>query len=301
MGFGKLHRQTIHFGDGLHVIYGENEAGKTTLKTFLIAMLFGIEKKRGQAAKNDEFHKYMPYMGGIYGGTLDFDFGGRSYQVQRNFSENQDVTLFDQESGRRLSERMELSGNLFDMTREGFLQTLCVSQGEILAGQELASMLRNYLANMSHSKSQDVDVEKAISWLRKEIRKEKKHPAYEKKEEIRQILRDGKDEEQHIAQLELEREMLEKQYPEEEEKTLFERILDWIRGIFGFASQEDLRRQEINYQIEMIDLQLNQLYENQKKLILQRRTFDELKEEIREVEANILAMQRAMETMVSCR
>ncbi|MCQ2491501.1 MAG: AAA family ATPase [Lachnospiraceae bacterium] len=295
MGFGKIHRKTIYFGDGLHVVYGENEAGKTTLKTFLVAMLFGLEKKRGQAAKNDEFHKYLPFMGGIYGGSIEFTYKNHMYQVQRNFSENQDVTVFDRESGRRVSENTELSGNLFSMTREGYLQTLCVSQGEIMAGQELASMLRNYLANMSHSKTQDVDVEKAISYLRKEIRREKKNPAYEQKEELRQILDTKKDEEQQIAQLELERDMLEEQYPEEEPKTILWRIIDWIRGLFGFVRQEDLQKKEIDYQIEMIDLKLSQLYESQKKLIGQRKTFDRLKKQIKETESNILAMQRAME------
>ena len=85
MGFGKFHRRSFSFSDGIHVIYGENEAGKTTLRTFLVSMLFGIDRKRGAASKKDEFHKYQPYMGGIYGGSLDFSFQGEDYQIQRDF------------------------------------------------------------------------------------------------------------------------------------------------------------------------------------------------------------------------
>ena len=32
-GFGKIHDRTISFSDGINVIYGRNEAGKSTLHT----------------------------------------------------------------------------------------------------------------------------------------------------------------------------------------------------------------------------------------------------------------------------
>ena len=51
-GFGKFHDQTFVFHDGINVIYGKNEAGKSTLHTFIRSMLFGIERGRGRAAKN---------------------------------------------------------------------------------------------------------------------------------------------------------------------------------------------------------------------------------------------------------
>ena len=42
-GFGKIHDRTISFSDGINVIYGRNEAGKSTLHTFIRGMLFGME------------------------------------------------------------------------------------------------------------------------------------------------------------------------------------------------------------------------------------------------------------------
>ena len=41
--FGKFTNKEIHFLDGMNVIYGENESGKSTLYTFIRAMLFGLE------------------------------------------------------------------------------------------------------------------------------------------------------------------------------------------------------------------------------------------------------------------
>ena len=34
-GFGKFHDRDISFEDGLNVVYGKNEAGKSTLHTFI--------------------------------------------------------------------------------------------------------------------------------------------------------------------------------------------------------------------------------------------------------------------------
>ena len=56
-GFGKFHDRTISFNDGINIIYGKNEAGKSTLHTFIRGMLFGIERGRGRAAKNDLYTK----------------------------------------------------------------------------------------------------------------------------------------------------------------------------------------------------------------------------------------------------
>ena len=50
-GFGKLNDLDLSFEDGLNVLYGKNEAGKSTLHTFIRGMLFGIERQRGRASK----------------------------------------------------------------------------------------------------------------------------------------------------------------------------------------------------------------------------------------------------------
>ena len=52
-GFGKFHDRDISFEDGLNVVYGKNEAGKSTLHTFIKGMLFGIERQRGRFTMED--------------------------------------------------------------------------------------------------------------------------------------------------------------------------------------------------------------------------------------------------------
>ncbi|PAB01675.1 AAA family ATPase [Enterococcus canintestini] len=63
-GFGKYRQQQIDFTDGNQLFYGKNEAGKSTLYQFILAMLFGFPIKRGR--KRD----FEPLDGTSYGGRL---------------------------------------------------------------------------------------------------------------------------------------------------------------------------------------------------------------------------------------
>ena len=46
--FGKFSEQHFYFHDGVQVVTGENEYGKTTIHAFIRAMLFGMERGRGE-------------------------------------------------------------------------------------------------------------------------------------------------------------------------------------------------------------------------------------------------------------
>ena len=102
-GFGKFHDRSITFGDRLNVIYGGNEAGKSTLHAFLRAMFYGMGRARGRAARNDFFSRYEPWGGdGAYGGSLRFEEKGHIYRIERDFSKNPlDLSITD-ETGRVL-------------------------------------------------------------------------------------------------------------------------------------------------------------------------------------------------------
>ena len=57
-GFGKFHDRKIEFSDGINILYGGNEAGKSTLHAFLRAMFYGMERARGRAARTDFYAHY---------------------------------------------------------------------------------------------------------------------------------------------------------------------------------------------------------------------------------------------------
>lgn len=68
VGFGKYRQRTFDFTSGNQLLYGVNEAGKSTLYQFIQTMLFGFPVKRGN--KRD----YAPKDGTSFGGRLWVEF-----------------------------------------------------------------------------------------------------------------------------------------------------------------------------------------------------------------------------------
>ncbi|HXW76089.1 MAG TPA: AAA family ATPase, partial [Candidatus Eremiobacteraceae bacterium] len=83
-GFGRLADITLDFGDGLTVIAGPNEAGKSTVRECLLRTLFGFP----EAHFNEARAQYEPrYSGARYAATLAYRLDdGRAFEITRDFS-----------------------------------------------------------------------------------------------------------------------------------------------------------------------------------------------------------------------
>ena len=106
INFGKFNNKTVRFEKGMNIIYGENEAGKTTLHTFIRGMLFGIEKQRGKASANDIYSKYEPWDDPTnYQGKMRIEQNGKNYRIERFFNKNNKrFAVIDEDEGRELTE-----------------------------------------------------------------------------------------------------------------------------------------------------------------------------------------------------
>ncbi|NLO40732.1 MAG: AAA family ATPase, partial [Ruminiclostridium sp.] len=72
-GFGRFENKTFTPGGGMNVIYGVNEAGKTTLQTFIKAMLFGLKGgRRGKDGSLSPTRQYKPWSADSYGGMMEY-------------------------------------------------------------------------------------------------------------------------------------------------------------------------------------------------------------------------------------
>ena len=173
--FGKFHNQAIIIKDGINLIYGDNEAGKSTIHSFIRGMLFGIEKLRGRASKDDTYEKFNPWdHPGSYYGSLDIEAGGKNIRIMRNFDKNnKNFTVIDIDTGRELElGRDELNTLYGGLNEAGYRNTISIEQLKSRTDQELAEEVRNYITNLSLSKSNEVDVTKALAFLqdrRKEL------------------------------------------------------------------------------------------------------------------------------------
>ena len=85
--FGKFHQKSLSLRPGINIIYGGNEAGKSTIHRFIKAMLFGVTRLRGKGAANDDYSRCQPWddVRG-YEGLMIFEHGGKRYRIYRNFN-----------------------------------------------------------------------------------------------------------------------------------------------------------------------------------------------------------------------
>ena len=147
--FGKLQNKTFTFDDGINVIYGANEQGKSTLHAFLIGMLFGVEKNRGRAGKEDTYAKYEPWHApSYYSGALRFRVGSKPFYLERNFYvKEKSEYLRNEADGEELNIAYgDLEMLLGGIGREEFGNTYDIAQAGVLTGQAMTDLLTNYLA-----------------------------------------------------------------------------------------------------------------------------------------------------------
>ena len=176
-GFGKFHDCSIRFEDGLNVIYGKNEAGKSTLHTFIRAMLFGMERQRGRAARTDQFSRYKPWdLKGGDGGRLRLESGGHVYRLQRDFQNPRDFTIVDETEGRQTEPtRAFMDRLLCGLNETSYVNTISIGQLKSATDSGMVTELKNYIANMNTTGNMALNITKASAFLkaqRKELERQ---------------------------------------------------------------------------------------------------------------------------------
>lgn len=167
--FGKFADRRISLTEGINILYGENESGKSTVHTFIRGMLFGIKRGRGRAAAGDTFSLYEPWENpNYYSGRLRFTTGGKDFSIERNFDRYAKKTaVFCENDGEELSaEDGDLKMLLDGLTASGYDNTVSVAQMKVQPGSSLAAELKNYATNYYVTGDSDLDLEKALAHLK---------------------------------------------------------------------------------------------------------------------------------------
>lgn len=129
-GFGKLQNRTITFDPRFNVVFGANEAGKSTLTAALLASLYGL----GRGDKE----RYRPWSGARFATALRYELAdGRAFEVQREFDrDTKGVRVYD-EHGNDASAECTVVGKVVSpghahlgIPLEVFVNASFVAQGE---------------------------------------------------------------------------------------------------------------------------------------------------------------------------
>lgn len=110
--FGKFKDKTIDFTSGLNLVHGNNEAGKTTIQTFIQGMFFGFYKPyRKKKTYSSEYEKYLPWDQFEYSGSLVYEIDGKEIRLERNFLRGKDsLKIYDNLTGENITETFKYDG-----------------------------------------------------------------------------------------------------------------------------------------------------------------------------------------------
>lgn len=168
-GFGKFHDLSVSFDKDLNVVYGKNEAGKSTLHTFIRCMLFGLERGRGRAARADLYSKYEPWQNkAVYGGRMRVEKDGVIYRLERNFQKDQKAfVIVNETAGKEIEPTKGFMDFLLGgLTETAYNNTISIGQLKCVTEGGMVTELRNYIANMNTTGNLSLNITKATSYLK---------------------------------------------------------------------------------------------------------------------------------------
>ncbi len=144
--FGGIADREYILSDGLNVIFGENESGKSTFLSFIRFIFYGAKKSRAKELSFRE--KYMPWSGEDMCGEVEFTLNGTEYSLSRRVSptgRKKDITFINKSTGDTITDTDDLGTGIFKMSEEAFLKTLFLGAegAQITSDGELLSKISN--------------------------------------------------------------------------------------------------------------------------------------------------------------
>ena len=132
--FGKLKDFTYYFEDDLNVLFAENGWGKSTFAAFLVVMFYGFDGENRRNEDGNERLRYRPWGGGVYGGSVTWSSGSKTYRMMRIFGarkKDDKFSLYDDATGFICSDYSDRIGEeLFAIDRDSFCRTVFWSQSD---------------------------------------------------------------------------------------------------------------------------------------------------------------------------
>ena len=166
--FGTLRDRKFEFGDGITLISGPNESGKSTLHTAFAALLFGMEKGKGRAAATGTYRANLPWSEpDLYGGAVTWQRDGKTVTAERDFSKTPPVSkITAEEDGRSAAVAPEEIPFPEGLTPYLFANTLSFKQIGAATGNGLAADLKNHIMNLKSSGDENFNVYAAVENLK---------------------------------------------------------------------------------------------------------------------------------------
>ena len=166
--YGKLKEKEIKLKDGINILYGKNEAGKSTLLRFIINSFYGISKNK-KGKEYSDYEKYLPWSGEDFSGKIEYELNNKNkYEIYRDFKKK-NPQIFN-EKMEDISKEFNIDKNkgnefFYEQTKvdeDLFLSTVVVSQQEVKLEKNQQNMLIQKIANLVGTGEDNVSYKRAL-------------------------------------------------------------------------------------------------------------------------------------------
>lgn len=171
--FGNLEDKELNFTDGLNIVYGKNEAGKSTLLKFITNMFYGTSKNK-KGREYSDYEKYKPWGKDDFSGKIKYELdNGKEYEVYREFAKkNPKIFNSNLEDITKDYSIDKLTGSQFfyeqtKVDETTFLSTIASMQQEVKLEKNSQNELVQKMANIAGTGEDNVSYKKALDKLNK--------------------------------------------------------------------------------------------------------------------------------------
>lgn len=172
-GFGKLENKEIEFSDGINIISGKNESGKSTLLKFITSMLYGTSKNKN-GKKISDYDKFKPWTNADYSGKIEYQLdNGNKYEIFREFKKKSPIIY--NENKEDISKEFQVNNNKENaffveqtgITQENFFSTFVSEQENVKLSDNMKNAVIQKLSNMIATGNENISYKKAIDKINK--------------------------------------------------------------------------------------------------------------------------------------
>ncbi len=172
VSFGPFQNEELTFKEGLNVIYGPNEAGKSSWHAALFAGLCGLRRRSGKRTAEREFEEqHRPWDGDDWQVDLCLSLAdGRRVELSQNLDTHRG-TVKDVDLGRDYADEIMFEGapdgsNWLGLNREIFPAVACIAQGQLLGILEKQESLQEHLQRAADTFGVKGTAAEALSLIR---------------------------------------------------------------------------------------------------------------------------------------
>lgn len=176
--YGNIENKDINLEEGINIIHGANESGKSTLLNYIISIFYGISRNKDGKALSD-YEKYKPWNSNEFSGRISYKLeNGEKFEIFRDFNKKNPKIYNDKLED--ISDRFETDkkdGSKFFIEQTGidkqmYLSTVVSTQEEVRLDEKNQNMLIQKIANLAGTGEDNVSYKKALIKLQEKIRDE---------------------------------------------------------------------------------------------------------------------------------